>query len=292
MREDERRDVSTPAADPRLPVLKATDERPSGGAMQQAKIAWTTTDTVLVGNHKVARAPAGTPSGVLGSGIRRDSARQLAFKKLMWPAAKLYEYLFIDGFIEQETSKLIAKYIRPNDVFLEIGCGNMELRNALGDDMVFNALDIELSEFHLRRVLDSDQRVNVVLASATDIPAASESVSLIVSTEVLREIPHVDHAFAEIRRVSKPGGRFICSISNGHCHKYKAKGQHPSAIHTWSFDEFVSFAEDHGLRLLEGSRKGVWVPLPTWLTRTSYQLPVTAKSDYYNTVFFFAFEVA
>ena len=256
------------------------------------KISWLTNDALEVGGHQVARVPAGTNGGVFGTGIRPNSNLKLAVKKLLYPLYRTRRYLLIDGFIEREIKRLIEKYVQPNDTYLEIGCGDMSTRKCLPKGVVFNALDIELSEFHLRRVLDADNNVNVVLASATKIPVESNTVSVIVSMEALTEIPEVDEVFEEMRRVLKPGAKFICSISNGRCYKYKVKGQNPYNVNAWSFEEFVSLAESHGFKLLEGSMKGLWVPLPTWLTSTSYDLPITSKSEFYNSVLFFAFEVS
>lgn len=87
----------------------------------------------------------------------------------------------------------------------------------------YNAFDLSLSEFHLRRVLRKSDNVNVALASATNIPLESDLVSLIVSTECFEHIPEIDNAMDEIHRVAMPEAILICSIPNNYCYKYQKK---------------------------------------------------------------------
>ena len=106
--------------------------------------------------------------------------------------------LLIDGFIEREIGKLIKRYIVEESVFLEIGCGDMSLRRFVPSDIWYNALDLELSDFYIIGVLRGKQNINIVLSSATEIPAPSSAVSLIVSTETFKHIPEIDKAIKGI----------------------------------------------------------------------------------------------
>ena len=155
--------------------------------------------------------------------------------------------------------------------------------------LCYNAFDLSLSEFDVRRVIAGKRQTNIALASATDIPLPAASASLIVSTECLEHIPDVKDALREIRRVASDGGHLICSIANNHCHKYRMKGEHPEHVNNWHYAEFIEEMTWHGYQLVEGFMKGYWIPLPAWLTKTSYQLPLSHAQEYYNTNFIYVF---
>ena len=227
---------------------------------------------------------------IAGSGIRKESKLRSFIKTVLYPVYSLRNYLLVDGFVERKTGKLIKKYIRDNTVFLEVGCGNMSLRRFLPRNLFYNAIDISLSEFILRRILREGERINVALCSATRISLDSSTVSLIVSTEVLEHIPAIDIALSDIYRVLKPEGILIVSIPNNYCYKYHKKGPHSEHVNNWTFYEFKEYMNQHGFKCLEGCMMGYWIPLPLWLTKTSYQLPISSKEEFYNTNFFFVFQ--
>ncbi len=196
----------------------------------------------------------------------------------------------VDGFIKREVGKLIKKFLRHNTEFLDIGCGDMSLVRFLPSNLWYNAIDISLSEFHLKRVLNKREKINVALASAASIPLDSASISLAVSTEVLEHIPDIDKALSEIYRILKPGGILIISIPNNYCYKYQKKGPHPEHVNNWTFKEFKEYIINQGFIYLEGYLKGFWIPLKIVPGTASYQLPISSKNEFYNTNFFFVFK--
>jgi len=212
-------------------------------------------------------------------------------KSILWPLYLVRQELLIDGFIKRTVGKWIRELLEPNTVFLEVGCGNMRLREYLPPNVCYNAFDLSLSEFHLRRIAKKHLNSNIALASATDIPLKSESVNLIASVEVFEHIPEIDKAMTEILRVAVPRAKLVCSIPNNLCYKYQQKGPHPGHVNTWSYEGFIYFMRSHGFKCLKGLKKGYWVPLPTWLTKTSYQLPLSLKGELYCTNFFYQFAV-
>jgi ubiquinone/menaquinone biosynthesis C-methylase UbiE len=133
--------------------------------------------------------------------------------------------------------------------------------------------------------------VNVVIASASEIPVPSETASMIVSTETFEHIPEIGKTLQEIHRIAVPGAILICSIPNNYCNKYIKKGPHPGHINNWTYDGFVSLMQSYHFELVKGYMKGKWIPLPLWLTKTSYQFPLSSESEYYNTNFFYVFRV-
>jgi SAM-dependent methyltransferase len=210
--------------------------------------------------------------------------------------ATLYEiiswrnYLLVDGFIEIEIKKLISKYLKNTDSFLEIGCGDMSVSNYLPKNYCYNAIDISLHEYFISKTFKKHPSSNICLASAHKIPLADESVSFLVISEVLYEIPDIELAMQEIARIMKKDGIAIISISNSYCYKYKKKGNHPKLQNFWSFESFIKFITNYNFRFIEGSQRGWWIPFPTWLTLTSYQLPISSKNEAKNTNFFYVFK--
>lgn len=254
------------------------------------KIKWQTRESVTVGGHAVPIA------SYLGSGfgqdfgVRRHSDWSLAVKKALWPFKKLHDDVLVDGFIETDLGSLISRYQRPNDTYLEIGCGDMSLQRHLPPGAFYNALDISFSEFQLRRVLPASDSVNVAIVSATEIPVESSSVSMIISAETLTNIPDIEAALAECQRIATPDARFVCSIPNENCHKYTVKGDNSYCRHKWTYTEFIDLMARYGFRVVEGYQKGRWVPVPAWLTDISYHLPICSRDERNNVNFFYVFE--
>lgn len=253
------------------------------------KLSWTTTNRISMGRHDIPCSENLHDQRYQAAGIRRASMPKLIVKRILWPAFKLRNDLFVDGFIERDIGRWIKEFVTDNTVFLEIGCGDMSLNRFLPKSICYNAFDLALSEFHLRRILENRNNVNVALASATNIPLESNSVSLIVATQCFEYIQEIDCAMDEIHRVATPGAKLICSISNNYCYKYQKKGPNPGHVNNWTYDGFKEFMTSHNFKFLKGYRKGLWIPLPLWLTNISYQLPISSNNEFYNTNFFYVF---
>ena len=256
------------------------------------KIEWQTNAYETVGEHQVPYVLTIADGYNQGSGIKRTSKLKLILKTTVWPMLKLRNNLMVDGFIEWEIGKFIKKYITNKECFLEVGCGDMSLRKFIPKKLWYNALDLELSDFHIIRTFKSKQNVNIVVTSATEIPTPSNSVSLIVSSETFEHIPEIDKAIQEIYRIATPNAILICSIPNNYCYKYKKKGPHSQHINNWRYEEFIEYMKSHRFEFVEGSMKGKWIPFPLWVTETSYQLPVSSKLEHYNTNFFYVFKAS
>jgi SAM-dependent methyltransferase len=259
-----------------------------------SRLNWRTSRTVAVGPHRVPCAEDLPDQANHPSGIRRDCPRMRLVKTIAWPGVSLRDYLLIDGFIERTIGGWVRELARPGTDFLEIGCGNMGLRKYLPAGVCYNGFDLSLAEFHLLGVLKSGQEVNVALASATAIPLPDGCADLLASTEVLEHIPDIGKAVDEIRRVARPGARFVCSIPNNYCRKYAVKGANREHVNNWTYDGFVAYMCGRGFRLVRGLRKGYWIRLPGWLARrmkASFQLPLRPAKEYDCTNFFCDFEV-
>lgn len=237
-----------------------------------------------------SRADAGRTQAL--PGIRPNTPRQLLLKRLAWPLQKFTDVFRGHPFTQRVMGRWIRRNAGPGTTFLEVGPGDMTMRRFLPPGVAYNALDFAVSEFQLQRVVKRDPRVNLVIASVTDIPLADNSVDMLAAIEMLQQIDDIEKALSEIARVCRPGAKVIISIGNGRSYKYARRGPNPWYVHHWSYEEFRSLAERHGLHLLNSRRMMVWVPLPDWLARrSSFHLPISAKNDYYNCYFLYLFEV-
>lgn len=256
------------------------------------KLKWITTKKISVGKHLIPCTHELKSKINQKVGLKKDTKTKLISRAIFRPFRKIRDDLLVDGFIERILGKWIKELVKDDSVFLEIGCGDMSLRRFLPQHICYNAFDISFSEFHIRRILKSSTgNYNLALASATNIPLESNCVSLIVSAEVLPNIPEINKVISEIHRVAMPKAKLLCSIANTTCYKYCIKGTHREHIHKWSYVDFKELMEQHRFKFLKGLKMGYWIPLPLWIKRTSYQLPIMSKNEFYNTNFFYMFEI-
>ena len=203
---------------------------------------------------------------------------------------RLRNRLLVDGYIERNIGKWINRYSRENDVILDVGCGDMRLYKYVPRNRYYYALDISMNELFLRGEL-SNKKTNLyfAFASAIDIPLESDTVDVVTCIEVLEHIVGYMDAVREIWRVIKPNGLFLVSIPNNYGYKYTIKGQHRDHHHAWSYEEFGNIMKSSNFDLVESFMIGRWLRLPLWLTKTSYQLPLRSKNEFYNSNFLYAF---
>tara|TARA_R110002051_G_scaffold303610_1_gene372557 strand:- start:6384 stop:7160 length:777 start_codon:yes stop_codon:yes gene_type:complete len=254
------------------------------------KLTWITDNFIVVSGSNVPISKNLKHQNNQVSGVRHDSKYILFLKNMFWPFFKFLTDCTIDGFIERGIGKWIKSSINEESVFLDIGCGNTRLYKYLPNNIIYNAFDISISEFHLRRILYK-KNVNICLSSAHKIPLKSNSVSIAASTECFRHIPDFEKAILEMYRILKPCAILVCSNANAYSKKYQIKGPNENACNNWSYNEFVDLMERNNFKLIEGYMKGLWIPLPSWLTKASVQLPITSTEESNNTNFFYKFKV-
>lgn len=103
---------------------------------------------------------------------------------------------------------------------LEIGCGTgLILRHVAPVAALAVGLDIS------PRMLERAQArgLNVVRASATELPFSDASFDLVYSFKVLSHVREIDRAFFEMARVTKPGGQLVLEFYNPWSLRYLAK---------------------------------------------------------------------
>ena len=227
--------------------------------------------------------------------IKLDSSIKKFVKDIIIPFLDLKRELFVDGFITALAAKWIFEtkntlYNNGKISLLDVGFGDLRLLKKLRRcrEIIYFGIDISLDSYRFEKYFRNDQ--NVALASVTKIPVEDNSFDIVVSTEVLEHISQIDKAIKEIYRVLKPGGSFFVSIPNNYCYKYKIKGPHADHCNNWTYREFLTYILNFGFELVKSTMRGIWIPLPLWITKTSYQLPFSSKKECYNTNFFYIFK--
>lgn len=89
---------------------------------------------------------------------------------------------------------------------LDIGCGEGALLDAIGGRGVGVDLNPE------RLVLAANRGMPVVLANACALPFPDQTFETVVSMEVLEHVPDMEQTISEVRRVLRPGGKWLVSV--------------------------------------------------------------------------------
>jgi ubiquinone/menaquinone biosynthesis C-methylase UbiE len=110
--------------------------------------------------------------------------------------------------------KLLGKPLPTFDRSLEIGAGTGYFTlNMLQDGVVREATATDISPGMLDALQANAARIGVavrtVACDAEELPFDDESFDLVLGHAVLHHLPHLDRAFAEFRRVLRPGGQVV-----------------------------------------------------------------------------------
>ena len=142
--------------------------------------------------------------------VRDQYAREdnLETRRSVWqPAA--------DGRDPVEIALAVARASAPRRI-LEIGCGTGGFAARLADqhpDAALLATDQSPRFVELTAARGVEARV----ADATDLPFEDDSFDLVAAMWMLYHVPDLGLALAEVRRVLRPGGRFL-AVTNGDEH--------------------------------------------------------------------------
>ena len=101
---------------------------------------------------------------------------------------------------------------QPEHRVLDVGCG---AGNILGQLRARELHGLELSPFMLKRAQGRlGQRAKIVLGDAERMPYAPASFDRVVASSLLSHVLHPAKVISELKRVTKPGGRIVISISD------------------------------------------------------------------------------
>lgn len=263
------------------------------------RLAWTTTRVFEVKGLKIPTSESlkvvyGPEAGIAADtgGVRPVDEKDRLRKRIGWPIHRLLRRPMCGGhyFVHGRLAKWLRQHrTSATPVFLEVGGGDMTFADHLDARQAYNDIDYAISEFQLDRTLRRSDRYNVALASATDIPAADASVDQMVAVEVLPQIPDLEVALAEMRRVLRPGGIFACSIANTFSRKYEALGL--PWFHRLKFDfrTLPAMVEKLGFETVESSQAGRWLPRASKMHLGNMHLPITSADERDNCYFLYAF---
>ena len=132
--------------------------------------------------------------------------------------------------------ELVERYAAGKAV-LEVGCGT-GLILARTARFARRAAGVDLSGGMLARA--RQRGLDVVQASATDLPIATASVDVAYSFKVLAHIPRIEDALREMARVVRPGGWVLAEFYNARSLRRLVKAMKPpSAVSETANDEHV-----------------------------------------------------
>lgn len=116
--------------------------------------------------------------------------------------------------VAQRAAVLAQLQIKPGERVLDIGSGPgllaQSIAELVGPQGSVLGVDVSASMVAIAAARCHEQAwVRFQEAHAAQLPCDDESVDLVVCTQVLEYVPDVDLALAELKRVLRPGGRFL-----------------------------------------------------------------------------------
>ena len=132
--------------------------------------------------------------------------------------------------------EVVERYAAGQDV-LEVGCGTgLILARTAG--FARRAVGIDLSAGMLARA--RQRGLEVMQASATELPLATGSIDVAYSFKVLAHIPDIRGALREMARVVRPGGWVLAEFYNARSLRRLVKAvKAPTAVSATTHDEHV-----------------------------------------------------
>jgi ubiquinone/menaquinone biosynthesis C-methylase UbiE len=125
------------------------------------------------------------------------------------------------------------------DAVIDIGCGPGNAARYAAKHGAATVLGVDPAPVMLRlgRVLTRRRRVTYRAGTAESIPADDDSATVLWSLSAVHHWADLDKGLAEVRRVLRPGGRFVAVETST---MPDAKGH---ASHGWTDDQAVAFAD-------------------------------------------------
>jgi len=151
-----------------------------------------------------------------------------------------------------------------DDYLLEVGCGGGALlKEALGSGCRAAAVDhspemVRLARQANREAIDA-KRLEILQSKADCLPFSDEIFTCAAMTGVLGFLPDPVAAFAEIRRVLRPGGRFVALGSDAELKGTPAAPEPmASRLHFYSEQELEGLARSAGFEQVQVVRRSLY----------------------------------
>jgi ubiquinone/menaquinone biosynthesis C-methylase UbiE len=135
--------------------------------------------------------------------------------------------------IDEQAIELVRRVAEGRDV-LEVGCGTGLILHKVAE-FARTAKGIDLSPGMLERA--RARGLDVIEASATELPFDDDSFDVAYSFKVLAHVPAFETALAEMARVVRPGGHIVFDAYNRQSLRYLVKRLFGPRSTSASFDE-------------------------------------------------------
>ncbi len=120
----------------------------------------------------------------------------------------------VDAGVEKEIKDVLAPL--PKDTLIaDVGCGSGRVSNYMSNQEYTHVLSLDYSLNSLRMVGQNSNNF-CVWGNNLELPLASNSFDLVISTGVIHHTPDPLKAFAECCRIVKPGGLLFVKMRNLH----------------------------------------------------------------------------
>lgn len=120
-----------------------------------------------------------------------------------------------DGRDPVEVAAAVIRASGPGAV-LEVGCGTGAFAERMTRDLP-GASYVAVDQSQRFVELTAARGVDARVADAQDLPFADASFDVVAALWMLYHVPDLDRGLAEVRRVLRPGGRFV-AVTNGDEH--------------------------------------------------------------------------
>ena len=152
-----------------------------------------------------------------------------------------------------------------NSPIVDAGCGvgsNLSLLESLG----FKAIGVDSHFYCLSLFKKRLSEVSLVNADVMNLPFKSDSISLVVATDILEHLDQDTIGIKEIYRTTKPEGEVIVTVPAFRClwGVQDVVGMHKRR---YSRKEFITKMEQEGFKILRSSYFNFFLFFPILMTR-------------------------
>jgi SAM-dependent methyltransferase len=164
-----------------------------------------------------------------------------------------------NGYLYSWLAKKIEEVAMTRDLtLLDAACGDGILRRYIAKRHDYTGIDF--CQRPLARALHRNPG-RYFRADLTHLPFESATFDLVVSCQALQYLSRADLAVLQIARVLKPGGKFLLTVPNPKCLKYRLQGIAPIQLQRFHRNNIRSLLNAH-FDIEHAETRGFWVPLP------------------------------